>query len=86
MKPAVNGRASICTWTLTASFLTKKQAVTAIENILAENINFHVSYSVHWSDTQEHHLVEIEEMSWARNLATVAAILEGIDCKEDGEE
>lgn len=85
MKVTVNGRASICTWTLTASFLTKEQAKTAIDRIMAEGIDFPVSYCKVFSDTREHHVVEIEEMSWATNLSTVAKILEGVDWRDDSD-
>lgn len=81
-KPIVNGRASICHWSLSASFLLKEQAVKAVERILALNIDVPVSYCKELSERREHHLVVIEDMAWAANLATVAQILKECDWQE----
>ncbi len=80
-KPIVGGRASICTWSVSASFLTKKQAVDAIHKLLNEEIDFNVKFEKTWdtAENKEKFHLTIEDMSWANNLTTVAKILEEVD-------
>lgn len=79
MKPVVGGSASICNWSLRASFLTKEQAAKAVRKILKEEIDFNVSYEPEMGGTRTHHVVSVEDMPWATNLSTVAKILESVD-------
>lgn len=82
-KPVVNGRASICEWSLRAEFKTKEQAKTAIKKILDLDIDFPVEYEKHMDSTHDIHCVLINGMSWAGNLITVAKILEEVDYNPD---
>ena len=79
MKPVKDGRASICNWSLRASFLTKEQAVKAVRKILKEEIDFNVSFEAELDATRTHFVVNVDDMSWANNLSTVARILESVD-------
>jgi hypothetical protein len=81
-RPIVNGRASICHWSLTASFLLKEQATKAVERILAMDVDCPVSYCKELTEKSERHLVIIEDMSWANNLVAVAEILRECDWQE----
>lgn len=75
----VGGRASICTWSLYAEFLTKEQAVGAVTDLLAEEICFNVSFRMELTESREKFVVEIEDFAWADNLLTVATILKKWD-------
>jgi hypothetical protein len=75
-------KASICHWSLRASFYTKQQVVDAITMLLAEEIDFNLSFSVELEATRTAYVLEIDEMPWAENLTTVAQILERVDHKD----
>lgn len=78
-KPTINGRASICHWTLSVSFKTKEQTVKALKKILKEDIDFPVSYRTEMTSDGYQYFLDIDDMSWAANLSTVAKILEKVD-------
>jgi hypothetical protein len=83
----INGRASICRWSLEAAFLTKEQAASVVQKILALSVDFPVSYSVEYSAREDRdvHVVRIGEMSWANNLVAAAEILRESDWQEPDE-
>jgi hypothetical protein len=83
--PVVGGRASICTWSLSAQFLTKKQAVDAITQLMAEPIDFPVMLERGMNETHDTYTVSIEGMSWARNLKRAAEILASVDHEMEGD-
>lgn len=83
--PNINGRTSICSWSLRADFKTKYQAKTAIKKILDQDIDFNVEYEKYYSETDELYSVVITGMFWAENLSTVAEILKEVDYKMDDE-
>jgi hypothetical protein len=77
------GKASICHWDLRARFFTKEQAVKAIKLLLEEDIDFDIAYSVEMGDSLNRtaYIIDIDGMSWANNLETVAQILKEVDHK-----
>jgi len=84
MRPVVNGRASICTWDLQFYFRTRKQCNKFLKLYLKSDIPINFSYRqdtvVNDSGiTEDRHIIEIDEMPWAANLAKVAEILEKVD-------
>ena len=82
-KQTVNGRASICEWSLKATFKTKEQAVKAIKELLEQDIHFPLSYEVDFVDSGHTHSIVIDDMPWAGNLKTVAKILQRVDYRMD---
>jgi len=75
-------RASICNWSLRASFLTKDQATKAVKKILKESVDFNVSYEAEMGNDRMYYVVNVNDMHWANNLSTVAKILESVDHKD----
>lgn len=78
-RPMAYGKASICNWDLRAAFLTKEQATKAVGLLLAEDIDFNVQFSTEIDATRTLYIIDIDGMSWANNLATVAGILQQVD-------
>jgi hypothetical protein len=75
----INGKAAVCHWGLILTFLDKEQAVSVVNGLLREEIDFPVSYRTDMTDSRTIHIVEIEDMPWAANLSTVARIAKSID-------
>jgi hypothetical protein len=84
-QPVVGRRASICHWTLTFSFYTKEQCEKFITEYMKEEIpiNFNYRTSINDSTNPMQHIIDIEDMSWANNLTTVAKILEKVDYQQE---
>lgn len=81
-KPTVNGKASICHWDLRVTFLIKKQATEAVALLLKEDIDFSVSFSTELDASRTLYVIEVNDMPWANNLATVASILQQVDYQD----
>lgn len=81
LNTVVGGRASVCYWTLEAKFLTKAQAVGAVKRLMAEDVDFDVSFAHSHDGAHDVYVVSIKRMAWAANLATVAKILAKVDHK-----
>ena len=78
-KPVVEGRASICTWTLQFHFFTQEQRDKAVKMIMKDHP--HVNLSI-WTDhleSKETYFCTINSHSWANNLTNIAKILEKFD-------
>lgn len=78
-KPVVNGRASICNWSLEFSFRTRQQVVKFIDLLLKDEIDFHFEYEYIMTDKDYLYTVRIHDMSWADNLQRVAGYLKEVD-------
>lgn len=72
-------RAKIIDWDLTLTFRDKSQAIHVVNELMQLDICFPVSYRHDFIDTGEIHMVVIDDMSWAANLATVAEIVRAVD-------
>jgi hypothetical protein len=75
----VNGKAAVCHWDLTLTFIDKDQAVHVVSELMKRGVDFPVSYRPEMTNTSMIHIVEIDDMAWAHNLAAVAEIVLAID-------
>lgn len=78
MKPVVNGKASLCQWELTFSFLDKLQVNKFIELLLEDEIDFDFQYDHEFCDNVHTHTVTVTG-SWANNLTRISKMLEKVD-------
>lgn len=72
------GRASICKWTLSFTFLLKFQAVEAMNKLLEYGIPG-LHYQEDMPSGSFSYTITIPEMCWAGNLKDIAEILESVD-------
>lgn len=84
-QPTRNGRASICHWDLQFRFHTKEQCERFIAALMAEDIDYNFSYEHEMNDSFNPpvYQVSINDMPWAKNLTTVAKLLENVDYEMD---
>lgn len=77
--------ASICHWDLQFRFHTKEQCQKFITLLMNEDIEYHFEYYYNMGDssTAPEYWIEIHDMSWAKNLARIAELLEQVDYEMD---
>ena len=73
---------SICKWTLTFQFKDKEQIKNFIDELMYEHVDFSFEFSPVMTETSIIYEMTVS-CSWAKNLSTVAAILEKVDYKDE---
>ena len=77
--PTVQGRASICTWSLKFYFFEREQALKAVNKILKKYSYIDIHIETQTVENRDATIVEIVNMSWANNLKYIARLIESCD-------